>query len=255
MNAICEATGQYVPPEDAQKGKRYKCPDCEQELIVKKGKKKRAHYAHKKGEECKGKDSKERLREQIIDGTIRNVSRECIRCGRIEIYEIPEGECETNYGTADVAIHEGGIIRAIFEMKPQRNDPPSAPWYKISENFRVIRNTIECNRMEICKVCETRERIRRRYTKEYKERCREYIEEYISSRVKGSKIERTPRFGAIYIRAMRKIAQPGISFECEFWSRKSTGTTMEEMKEINKILKEDDLKNPVKFRREMYDIL
>ena len=52
MGAIDIATNQHVYPKMAEKGKNYKCPDCDHPCIFRKGTKKAHHFAHKAKSNC-----------------------------------------------------------------------------------------------------------------------------------------------------------------------------------------------------------
>ena len=49
--------GRLVTPEDAEKGTTYCCPGCGSRLVLRKGQKKRPHYAHKATTECSGESA------------------------------------------------------------------------------------------------------------------------------------------------------------------------------------------------------
>ena len=48
LGAINTDTGKYTSPRFASKNYKYKCPECERDLIFRQGKIKVPHYAHKK---------------------------------------------------------------------------------------------------------------------------------------------------------------------------------------------------------------
>jgi competence CoiA-like predicted nuclease len=46
LGAINKDTGKYTPPRFATKNDKYKCPECERDLIFRQGKIKIHHFAH-----------------------------------------------------------------------------------------------------------------------------------------------------------------------------------------------------------------
>ncbi len=82
--------GNLVKPDKAERNQQYFCPGCEAMVIIKKGKKKTAHYAHEKSEIC----TQERIVRQAAKYQIKNIVnnrknnrlqapilvRECLAC-------------------------------------------------------------------------------------------------------------------------------------------------------------------------------
>lgn len=47
-----DSESRLIQIDDAKKGKEYRCPNCKEIMIVRKGKKRKKHYAHKNTENC-----------------------------------------------------------------------------------------------------------------------------------------------------------------------------------------------------------
>jgi competence CoiA-like predicted nuclease len=52
LGAIKKENGEYENICNASKEKKYKCPECEGDVILRKGEKNRVHFAHKKEGNC-----------------------------------------------------------------------------------------------------------------------------------------------------------------------------------------------------------
>lgn len=190
LGAINKDTGKYTPPKFASKNDKYKCPECERDLIFRQGKIKVHHYAHKKANDpCKfyinptetqiHKDAKLLLKSIIENNINLKIKRNCICCNdTINEYIIPQYKdnfkvCieykikhknKTKY--IDVAyIDENDKVIALFEIcyknKTCEEDRPD-PWYEFNaEKFIDIVNrstginelTIECIRKQKCTKC------------------------------------------------------------------------------------------------------
>jgi hypothetical protein len=190
LGAINKDTGKYTSPRFASKNYKYKCPECERDLIFRQGKIKVHHYAHKKANDpCKfyinptetqiHKDAKLLLKSIIENNINLKIKRNCICCNdTINEYIIPQyndnfkvcieykikHKNKTKY--IDVAyIDENNNIIALFEIchknKTCEEDRPD-PWYEFNaEKFIDIVNrstginelTIECIRKQKCTKC------------------------------------------------------------------------------------------------------
>ena len=190
LGAINKNTGKYTPPRFASKNNKYKCPECERDLIFRQGKIKVPHYAHKKeNDPCKfyinptetqiHKDAKLLLKSIIENNINLKIKRNCICCNdTINEYIIPQYNdnfkvCieykiihnnKTKY--IDVAyIDKNNNIIALFEIcyknKTCEEDRPD-PWYEfnaekfidiVNRNTEINELTIECIRKHNCAKC------------------------------------------------------------------------------------------------------
>ena len=84
--------GAIVTPEDAQRGTTYCCPACSSKLVLRKGEKKRPHYAHKATTECSGESAlhasaKHLIASTISDGAVPTLHLQCKSC--FEHFTVP----------------------------------------------------------------------------------------------------------------------------------------------------------------------
>lgn len=201
MGAMNKQTLQYEYPKIASKENKYKCPSCDQDVILRKGKIKKSHYAHKKSENpCYyydrpsesqiHKDAKMLMKMLLDKKTCLTFCRKCCYCDKKE----PEYICDITYNentkavieyrfhynhsnrSADVALlDEDGVmnIKYIFEIcyknKTKEENRPE-PWFEIdAESFIKYINENEENETEIvckreykCACCVFTEGIRRK---------------------------------------------------------------------------------------------
>jgi flagellar biosynthesis GTPase FlhF len=181
MGAVNKQTLQYEYPKIASKENKYKCPSCDQDVILRKGKIKKSHYAHKKSENpCYyydrpsesqiHKDAKMLMKMLLDKKTSMTFCRKCCYCDKEE----PEYICDISHNentkavieyrfhynhsnrSADVAlVDEDGNIIYIFEIcyknKTKEENRPE-PWFEIdAESFIKYINENEENETEI--VC------------------------------------------------------------------------------------------------------
>jgi len=189
MGAINKLTNNYEYPRIAEKTNKYICPDCEKDVILKKGSIRIHHFAHYKSENpCKyyehpgesqiHKDAKMALK-TILDKEINvNLLRKCNYCKNNCKYNI-EKKTDKNiihleYGfifndshkKADIAYLDGDTIKYIFEIcyknKTIANNRPE-PWFEINaekllENINKLEYLdniihLDCIRNEKCNNC------------------------------------------------------------------------------------------------------
>jgi len=170
LGAINKATGVYELPRFACKGSKYKCPDCEKDVILRKGVVRKAHFAHNAttdpcnhynhpGESQIHKHAKE-MTKYILEHNF-NVSIDvcCSSCKSVTSQPIPKktesASVVLEYGfdmaptqrygsfsrkTADVALINLGAIVCLFEIcnthKTKEGDRPD-PWYEL-DAFKLI---------------------------------------------------------------------------------------------------------------------
>ena len=102
LGAINKDTGKYTSPRFATKNDKYKCPECERNLIFRQGKIKIHHFAHKKeNDPCTfyknpsetqiHKDAKLLLKSVIENNINLKIKRNCICCNdTINEFIIPQ---------------------------------------------------------------------------------------------------------------------------------------------------------------------
>ena len=202
MGAINKNTNNYEYPRIADKNNKYKCPNCDKNVIFRKGKIKQPHFAHYKSENpCSyydkpnetqiHKDAK-LLMKTLLDNKNKILFyRECYEClleeNTIFEYEITDNdynentiatmEYRFNYNnsnrSADVALVENKDIKYIFEIcyknKTKEENRPE-PWFEINSE-KLINNINSVNNID------TNNEIRIECIRDYKcDYCKEFIE-------------------------------------------------------------------------------
>jgi hypothetical protein len=188
MGAINKKTNTYEYPFIAEKKNNYKCPDCNRDVIFKKGKIKRPHFSHYKSENpCKyydrpnesqiHKDAKLKFK-KILDNKNEIIfRRRCLECmfDPITIFEFKIFNADYNncfsceekrftYNnskkSADVAlVNNNNEIKYIFEIchtnKTKEENRPE-PWFEIKAESLLNSNddyNFECIRNYKCEMC------------------------------------------------------------------------------------------------------
>jgi ssDNA-binding Zn-finger/Zn-ribbon topoisomerase 1 len=159
VGAIDCLSGHYVTPSKAEKGRAYKCADCDQAVILRKGTVRKHHFAHKTVSKCEyfehpnesqqHKDAKlrlaQRLQEKDSNILIMGLCPNC-GCERSAVNMTPhtfkEGdEVVVEYRdpagkyVADIAVLNEGKVRVIYEVKHTHQtttDVRPEPWYEIT---------------------------------------------------------------------------------------------------------------------------
>jgi len=173
--AINKHTLEYVLPIKGTKSHKYKCPDCNKDLILCKGKIRKPYFRHNvdKNHPCTyytnpsetqiHKDAKLRLKEIIKTKNV-TVNRYCCNCKNTKQYNVPE-ICEKSeiciehkfvYNesnkSADVALLKDGKIIQIYEIckthKTKEKNRPD-PWYEFDAESIVEVSNKEDNHLEI----------------------------------------------------------------------------------------------------------
>jgi Competence protein CoiA-like family len=129
-----DENARVVHPEVASKDSKYFCPSCEDLLILRKGKIKRAHFSHKASNSCSQETVIHKLAKSLIVQVIKDwkagkgeaptVKRKCLECGTYTIQKIPksvdgaieERKLDSGY-IADVAILKNHETVAVVEVK------------------------------------------------------------------------------------------------------------------------------------------
>ncbi len=190
LGAINKETKKYETPLFANKKNKYKCPDCNQDVILRQGEVRKYHFAHYNstddsprlcnyynhpGESQIHKHAKELLKAALEHKSCK-IFKECDECGNKTYTEFSKSESDTvrvecpftwedkSRKVADVAIFDNeGYVTAIFEVfythKTKEEDRPE-PWYEFSalELIEVIENCeesfeLKCVRQKICELC------------------------------------------------------------------------------------------------------
>lgn len=99
LGAIKKLNDEYENVCNAKKENEYKCPECESDVILRKGTKNRIHFAHKKESNCKyyehpseseiHKEGK-RVIKMLLEKNELNIYKKCQKCGEKEFIKIPE---------------------------------------------------------------------------------------------------------------------------------------------------------------------
>ena len=159
LGAFESITNQYVLPFKAEKGKIYKCADCSQRVLLRKGNVRKAHFAHyvptntctyyeHPNESQMHKDAKYKLAERLNDKYPININNDCPKCTvspavfdnyNIEYLDGDRAVVEyrdiNNKWIADVALINNDKIRYIFEIKHTHatitNVRPE-PWFEFT---------------------------------------------------------------------------------------------------------------------------
>lgn len=167
MGAINKTTNEYEYATIADKSNKYKCPSCDKDIILRKGKIKRPHFAHfKSTNPCNyydrpnetqiHKDAKMLLK-TLLDNknkiTLYKVCHDCrldgdntMDCGEVEYSENSKAVIEHKFEykdsirrSADVALVENEKIKYIFEIcykNKTREENRPEPWFEMdAETF------------------------------------------------------------------------------------------------------------------------
>tara|TARA_R110000868_G_C10787355_1_gene756008 strand:+ start:21 stop:1052 length:1032 start_codon:yes stop_codon:yes gene_type:complete len=169
MGAINKASNGYEYPIIASKTNNYKCPHCDNDVTLKKGMIKRAHFAHRKSENpCNyythpsetqiHKDAKLLMKTLLANKTKVNVYRKCYSCKLLKpVRPIVYSEGSTavmehrfthngSNKSADVALINNDAIEYIFEIchtHATQEDARPDPWVEL--NATELINTVNSN--------------------------------------------------------------------------------------------------------------
>jgi hypothetical protein len=157
--AIDVETKRYTIPAYAQKGKEYKCADCNQKVILRKGSIRKAHFAHfsptnkcqyfeHPNESQLHKDAKYKLAEKLKSKFPIEINNYCPECGtdpaglyelQVEYSENDEVIIEyrdpNNKYVADIAVLNGEKVKYIFEIKHTHATTTNVrpePWFEFT---------------------------------------------------------------------------------------------------------------------------
>tara|TARA_R110000803_G_scaffold43272_4_gene92449 strand:- start:352 stop:1116 length:765 start_codon:yes stop_codon:yes gene_type:complete len=174
---------EYTLPDNAEKGVVYKCPDCNRDVILRKGDVRKPHFAHKidvikggcnfynhPGESDLHKLVKHMVADMLKKRVINEIFWECHECKtmsngpgysqQIE-YDIDDHvivEYRGNGYVADVAVLNKGRVKYIFEIcnTHKTTTPRPEPWFEIdAKTFLEDDDTTSllCMRKHYCNPC------------------------------------------------------------------------------------------------------
>lgn len=169
-----------IKADKAKKDQQYFCPGCEEILILKKGKKKAAHYAHKESDIC----TQEKIIRQAAKYCVKNVVsawknaslkppvlvRECQACWKEVFQALPEkvdaAEIDFEFGEhrLDIALMANDEVLAAIvidigqtldEYKPLSLGIPhiSIDGCKVIDNPTLWQVELDAFRLFVCKKC------------------------------------------------------------------------------------------------------
>ncbi len=176
MGALNQETNIHVNPSFATKGDKYICPDCKRNVIFRKGKIKRPHFAHKvenmkcnyyekPSESAIHKEAKFLMKRILDNKTPIRFKRSCKNCYEYVFFNITNNNYQAiiehpfiyndSRKSADVAlVDNNGNIIYIFEIcytnATNEKDRPE-PWFEINANefIKYINENSELDCYEI----------------------------------------------------------------------------------------------------------
>ena len=159
LGALEKDTNKYILPSKGEKGKEYKCADCGQKVILRRGQIRRAHFAHfsptntcsyyeHPNESQMHKDAKYKLCERLNSKLPLTINNQCPKCGigpaafdSLEI-EYKDGDTAVvehrgpnGRWIADVAVLNNGALRYIFEVQHTHATTTNVrpePWFEFT---------------------------------------------------------------------------------------------------------------------------
>ena len=217
LGAIDQISKKYVFPDQAIRGGSYHCDECQQEVILKKGHIRRAHFAHCVKNHCTyfehpsesqmHKGAKLRICDWLTHRKTIEIIRSCTTCGDTITFNIitdlnDHAICEyrgTHY-VADVAlISSNTVVKYIFEIKHTHATTTNVrpePWFEITSNqiLELAPETepikLTCIRsLDPCNNCQKKKEQNRIYETERLKRHEEDLE-----RIRLCEIERLQRY-------------------------------------------------------------
>lgn len=182
LGAIDKETLEYESPLYASKSKKYKCPECDRNVIFRKGKIRKPHFAHYKStnpcnyykhpnESQIHKAGKLTMKRILINSGCR-INSKCEKCHDIEsitINRYDKNNVFIEYGFkmftkqkyADVACVKKGVIKHIFEIYKTHKTKLAdrfGSWFEINaaDIFDVQADDIvlNCRKQHICAKCQ-----------------------------------------------------------------------------------------------------
>jgi len=187
MGALNKSTLLYEYPKIASKQNSYKCLECDNDVIFKKGNIKQPHFSHKRSNKpCNyydrptetqiHKNAKMLIKTLLDNRTLISFHRQCHNCNikynilNVDTYSSDSQaiiEYKFNYNnsrkSADVALIENNSIKYIFEIchtNKTKEETRPEPWVEIEAetlidniNGNSSLNEIDCIRKYECEKC------------------------------------------------------------------------------------------------------
>ena len=191
-------SGEYVTPDMAEKGTKYRCPQCDDVVILRKGEVIRSHFAHKSDSDCTGESvehivAKEWLRQAALDSRPKQlIDLECRRCGEKTKLLFPSRFVDASMEMEwvgnrrpDVMLHTISkriaveVYRSHAVDASKATDLTGAPWFEVSAESILANPFVwQCTQTNIvveCPACvhesHSLEKIKREIGEFYRE-CR-----------------------------------------------------------------------------------
>lgn len=187
LGAINKITKEYISPNRADKKDKFICIECNNDVILKKGKIRIPHFSHSlKDIKCNfyntnesqiHKNAKLILKYMLENHILKEIHRKCLKCNKITEFEIPEITCNTSIvieykfdynGTkiADVAYINNvdvdiiGVFEVYYTHNTSEENRPE-PWFELdaikiieSINTQDLNNIkLSCIRNKVCEDC------------------------------------------------------------------------------------------------------
>jgi hypothetical protein len=156
--AIDCLTQAYVQPVKAEKGREYKCADCNEKVVFRKGSVRKPHFAHMNTSNCQyfehpnesqqHKDAKLKLAEWLKQQFKIQINNSCPKCTiHPAVYDDEEYKYDVGDSVvieyrdpkhkyvADIAVLNNNKVKAIFEIKHTHETTTNVrpePWYEIT---------------------------------------------------------------------------------------------------------------------------
>ena len=260
MGAVDTETGNHIYPAVGQKGRNYKCPECEKPVIFKHGTIKAKHFAHKANSNCTfyenpGETIIHREAKKQIAALLNNrgdltFERKCLTCPQMKEYKLSELYTETSQGkeehrfdynnskcSADVALVDNDNILLIVEIlhthKTDEEKRPE-PWVEVNAKdvINQINETgsithINCMRQRtICESCVKKALEREQKALEREQKEKEIKEEYqkiqrkIQKEREADDLEKINKSKLAYIAHQKLIKLRQVEREAENLDRK-----------------------------------
>lgn len=117
------STGSLVRPDEAKQGERYRCPGCSADVVLRRGERRRAHFAHRGGEGCSAESALHRAAKHEVLRVVEEwkstggprpcVSRPCPRygCDGGIVQDLPD---DVTHALAEVRLSEGMIADVVL---------------------------------------------------------------------------------------------------------------------------------------------
>jgi Competence protein CoiA-like family len=183
LGALDEETNKYVTPLTAEKGRSYKCIDCQQKVIFRKGTVNKAHFAHYSptntctyyehpNESQLHKDAKLKMAEYLKSKEKIEFSWSCRQCS-----SWPGGEEDISYQDgdevvieyrdplgkyiADIALINHGKVRYIFEVKHTHTTTTTVrpePWFEFTTEDILSPESYFNNQLSLTCIRQTKNR-------------------------------------------------------------------------------------------------